>query len=124
MRREKRSVPFLNIGSSSLLMVFLVLCLVVFAVLTLTGAQGDYRFSQRLGERRTRYYTACNRAEETIAGLWETGVLPELTEPYSFQIPVDDRQALRVVLEPDEEDGYAVTVWQTVSTEEWIPEHS
>lgn len=67
MNKEKKSVPFLSIGSSSLLVVFLVLCLVIFAVLTLTGAQSDYRFSRQLADRRTAYYAACNQAEEQIA---------------------------------------------------------
>ena len=38
MNKEKKSVPFLSIGSSSLLVVFLVLCLVIVAVLTRTGS--------------------------------------------------------------------------------------
>ena len=64
MNKEKKSVPFLSIGSSSLLVVFLVLCLVIFAMLTLTGAQSDYRLSRQLADRRTAYYAACNQAEE------------------------------------------------------------
>lgn len=79
MNKEKKSVPFLSIGSSSLLVVFLVLCLVIFAMLTLTGAQSDYRFSRQLADRRTAYYAACNQAEEQIASLDAAGELKHMT---------------------------------------------
>lgn len=119
MNREKKSVPFLQIGSSSLLLVFLVLCLVIFAVLTLAGAQSDYRFSQRIADRRTAYYAACNQAEEEIARLSANGELAELSQDYSFTVPIDEGQALSVVLSPDGKGGCAVTSWETVQTEAW-----
>lgn len=119
--QRNKNAPFLNIGSSSLLVVFLVLCLVIFAVLTLTSAQSDYRFSQRLADRRTAYYAACNQAEEQIAALSADGTLSHLTEAYAFQVPIDERQALSVVLEPDGDGGFTVTSWQTVTTADWTP---
>lgn len=63
MEFKKKPAPFVNIGSSSLLVIFLVLCLVIFATLSLSGAQSDYQFSKKLADRRTDYYTACNQAE-------------------------------------------------------------
>lgn len=119
MNKEKKSVPFLNIGSSSLLVVFLVLCLVIFAVLTLTSAQSDYRFSERLAERRTAYYAACNQAEEQIAALDAAGKLQNMTESRSFQVQISDRQALFVELSPDNTGGYIVSAWQTINTGDW-----
>ena len=119
MNKEKKGVPFLNIGSSSLLVVFLVLCLVIFAVLTLTGAQSDYRFSRRLADRRTAYYAACNQAEEQIASLDAAGELKNMTESRSFQVQISDRQALFVELSPDDTDGYVISAWQTISTGDW-----
>ncbi|MBU3876617.1 hypothetical protein HGO97_012465 [Faecalicatena sp. AGMB00832] len=66
MESKKKSAPFVNIGSSSLLVIFLVLCLVTFATLSLSSAQSDYKFSKRLADRRTAYYTAANEAEEIL----------------------------------------------------------
>ena len=66
MGSKKKSAPFVNIGSSSLLVIFMVLCLVTFATLSLSSAQSDYKFSQRLADRRTDYYTASNQAEEVL----------------------------------------------------------
>lgn len=46
MKRNKQQSTFVNIGSSSLLIVFLVLCLTTFAILSLSSAQSDYSFSK------------------------------------------------------------------------------
>ena len=66
METNKKSTPFVNIGSSSLLVIFLILCLVTFATLSLSSAQSDYKFSQKLADRRTDYYAASNQAEEVL----------------------------------------------------------
>ena len=63
MKRNKQQTTFVNIGSSSLLIVFLVLCLTTFAILSLSSAQSDYSFSKRSAEHKTEYYEASSRAE-------------------------------------------------------------
>lgn len=63
MKRNKQQSTFVNIGSSSLLIVFLVLCLTSFAILSLSSAQSDYSFSKRSAEHKTEYYEASSRAE-------------------------------------------------------------
>ena len=44
---EKAPAPFFNIGASSLLVIFLILCLVTFAILTLTSAKSDADFAEK-----------------------------------------------------------------------------
>ena len=63
---EKAPAPFFNIGASSLLVIFLILCLVTFAILTLTSAKSDADFAEKLAHHKTNYYTACNTAESTL----------------------------------------------------------
>ena len=58
---------FVNIGSSSLLMVFLVLGLVVFAILSLSTAKSDSAFAEKQAAHRSEYYEACNTAEDIVA---------------------------------------------------------
>lgn len=71
MESKNKSTPFVNIGSSSLLVIFIVLCLVTFATLSLSSAQSDYSFSKKLADRRTDYYTASNQAEEILGSIDE-----------------------------------------------------
>ncbi len=63
MKSNKKTAPVINLGSSSLLVVFLVLCLVTFATLSLSSAQSNYTFSKKLSDRKTEYYTAVGQAE-------------------------------------------------------------
>ena len=56
MNKNKRKFGFVNIGTASLLVVFLTLCLVAFAMLSLSTAKNDYEFSKKLAERTTVYY--------------------------------------------------------------------
>lgn len=122
---KKKSFPITNIGSVSLMMIFIVLCLVTFATLSLSSATSDYHFSQKIAAHNTRYYEASNEASSRIAdielllekayaqspgnyfaaaqetlntsGLCET-TLDNKTLTAAFQIPVNDTQMLSVVL--------------------------
>ncbi len=63
MEKNKPQTSFINIGSSSLLVIFLTLCLSTFAVLSLSSAKNDYSFSERLAEHKKGYYEASAKAE-------------------------------------------------------------
>ena len=65
--KDKQQSYFVNIGSSSLLVIFLILCLVTFAILSLSSAKSDYTFSERLAEHKKAYYEASARAEDIVA---------------------------------------------------------
>lgn len=54
-------------GTTSLVLIFTVMMLVVFAVLALTSAQAGWRMTQRMAERTGNYYQAQNHAVETLA---------------------------------------------------------
>ncbi|MFW5677207.1 MAG: hypothetical protein ACOCNL_13245, partial [Acetivibrio ethanolgignens] len=69
MKQDKNTFSFVNIGLSSLLVVFLVLCLTTFALLSLSSAKSDYSLSRNIAEHRTNYYSASYKAEEILAHL-------------------------------------------------------
>ena len=64
--KDKQQSYFVNIGSSSLLVIFLILCLVTFAIISLSSAKSDYTFSERLAEHKRAYYEASARAEDIV----------------------------------------------------------
>lgn len=69
MKKDKNNSYFTAIGSSSLLVVFLVLCLVTFAILSLSSAKSDYSFTERLAEHKSSYYEASSKAEGVLADI-------------------------------------------------------
>ena len=64
---KKKSFPITNIGSVSLLMIFIVLCMVTFAVLSLSETISDKKFSVKMAKHTTQYYEASNLAEAKLS---------------------------------------------------------
>lgn len=74
MSFQKKSGPefHINVGSSSILLIFVILCLVSFATLSIVSANADAKLSRKVVERTTAYYEACNEAQADIASLDDT----------------------------------------------------
>lgn len=66
---KKFNFPITNIGSVTLMMIFIVLCMVSFAALSLSTAASDYQASQKSAKHVKEYYHASNQAEETLASI-------------------------------------------------------
>lgn len=66
MKKNKEQSSFVNIGSSSLLIVFVILCLATFAILSLSSAKSDYSLSERLASHKSQYYNASSKAESIL----------------------------------------------------------
>ena len=75
--RERFSPP--AVGGISLLVVFAVLCLTVFALLALTTVQADVRLADASAQAVEDYYAADCRAQEILARV-RNGETPENVE--------------------------------------------
>lgn len=89
MKKDKPQSSFVNIGSSSLLIIFLILSLVTFAVLSLSGAKSDYTFSEKLASHKTEYYKASNKAEKILKEIDETLAACAGTDSASYLAAVE-----------------------------------
>ena len=74
--RDRKNAPPAIVGGSSLIMVFAVLCLTVFTLLTLSTVQADRRLSEVTAEAVSAYYAADAEAERLFAEL-RSGTLPD-----------------------------------------------
>ena len=135
-QEEKSQKRFgMNIGSSSILLIFVILCLVSFAALSIVSANADHKLSRRILERTTAYYGACSQAEEALAAVDRTlsNIYSSSSseEEYfstagrtkSYTIPISDLQTLEVsidILYPSEEGGtfYNINCWRVLTTGE------
>lgn len=68
---KERKMPFLGIGAASIVLVLAVVCLSVFATLTLSSAKGDYTLSKKNLDRTSAYYQASNAANEQVGEIDE-----------------------------------------------------
>lgn len=56
----------MNIGSASLVLIFAVLCLTLFATLTLLSAKNEMNLTNKYSESVTQYYSSDSKAEENL----------------------------------------------------------
>ncbi len=132
-KRERESFSPPAIGGSSLLVVFGVLCLTVFALLSLSTVRADLRLAGTSRRAVTDYYAADNQAQEILARLREgesvDGVSSLSTEVadgswsevYSYAVPISDVRELQVEVRIDwnEPGKYEILRYQVVNTGDW-----
>lgn len=114
-KKEQFSVSAL--GGSSLLMVFGVLCLTVFALLCLSSVQAEWRLSQAAANSAAAYYDAENEAEEIFARLRLGEPVPGVEEKdgiHRYSCPISENSRLEVTLSKKGEN-WMVLRWQVVT---------
>ena len=120
MKQDKTfSMP--SVGISSLLVIFAVLCLTVFALLSVSTVQAQRRLADSTNQAVTGYYTAECTAHEILAELRSGGLPAAVTREgdiYTYACRITDNQALAVRVEVKDSD-YRILCWQAVSTADW-----
>lgn len=128
MRKRKG----LGVGSVSLVLIFSVLCLTIFALLTLSTARSDAALAERAAQTAKDYYAADTEGQFVCAKLLkalQSGEKPESVR--DTQITYDGNGAYYSVAAGD--DRYiAVAVsydgeilhWKEVSGENWTPDEN
>lgn len=137
------------VGGASILAVFAVLCLAVFALLTLLRAESDLRLSRKTAEVTEAYYQADSQGEKRVAALLPTfrqslgktqgerneameaaakqqkGDYDRKSEEITFRIPVSAGQFLTVVMKPtDRNPYYEIITWKEENRSEYDSQQS
>ncbi|GLC79144.1 short-chain dehydrogenase [Lacrimispora brassicae] len=133
-----------NIGTPSLILIFIVMCLITFGMLSLSAAKSEWNLAERNASAVTEYYRADGEGEafyqmvlEKAAQVREKSLDPqerkqfltrELGEAYhpeegtvTVQIPMERSQALSVelVLQPEEREDILISRWKVIMTEDY-----
>lgn len=135
MGNGKRTFPP-AVGGSSLLTVFAVLCLTVFALLALATVQADARLARSSVQAVENYYNADHAAQEILACLRTGAPLPEgctvqathgpghRGTHFSYTCPISAVQCLEVEAVVEDDGSYTVLRWQAGPAEEWESDES
>lgn len=116
--------PFI-LGGSSLLVIFAVLSLTVFALLSVSTVQADARLGDKSRAAIADFYEAEAEAETILARLRAGELPPEVTQEgsiYTYRCEISPTQALMVEVSITG-DQYTISRWQVVSTTQWQPDH-
>ena len=119
-----------HVGTSLILLIFMVLCLISFATLSLVNANADWRLTQKLYDRQLSINSASKEANAQIAvacaklmALRDESLsekdFDEKAEKLDLdnRYPVSDTQSLHVTLEPDYDapGAYRITEYRIVT---------
>jgi len=124
-----------NIGTSSLILIFIVLCLVTFGLLSLSNAKSDWNLAAKNKDAVAAYYEADAKGVEFVAMVdgivRETGGQPDrlkaaLNDYYreesgviATEIPMDFGQVLCVELQYAENLDYEILTWKVYNQDEY-----
>ena len=120
MESKKRFAPP-PVGGISLLVVFAVLCLTVFALLSLSTVQADVRLADASVRAVSDYYAADREAQEILARLRAGEFLEDVSiegDVYSYSCPISENRELKVEVRI-QGPAYTVLCWRAVPVEEW-----
>lgn len=120
----RRKNGFFGFGISSLLVIFAVLCLTVFAMLSVSTVQAHQRLSEKSIAADEGYYRADAAAQEVLAML-RNGENPENVtregDVYEYYCVISQSQALTVRVRVAGR-SYEILRWQVISTADWEAE--
>lgn len=115
--KERERIPPPAVGGSSLLVIFAVLCLTVFALLSLSTVQAEKRIADASIRSVEAYYEADLQAEKIFARLRAGEMVPGVTgaeDIYTYACSISENQTLMVTLKKTGE-SWTVLRWQAVA---------
>lgn len=136
-KEEKTRKIALGVGYVSVMLIFAVICLTIFAVLSFKAAMSTDSFNDRSGDFLRQYYAADTQAKQTLSKLNDSmqasrgsmfleeefqaaaseldGVTVMQTADgfsASYDVPINDRQVLAVAIHFDNNGEYLIEQWQ------------
>ena len=126
----------IGIGSASLILIFSVLCLTVFSLLTLSMANREKELSEKLRSSVENYYSSDNAAVDIAAKfrayskngeypfqINDVAISNKGEDRYSYSCPIDDRRS--IVVEFIGKDGEInILSWYETNIEKWSPDEN
>ncbi len=136
---KRRTEMGIHVGSASIVMIFAVLCLTVFATLSFQTASYEQKMAQKTADAAEAYYRADGAAEEIYQKIYlslkhgvdyaqlvkanETVNLNVVQQKdeilFSYAVPIDDTQELQVLLSFEENGVLRTEQWNVVTTAQW-----
>lgn len=120
--------PVTGTGSTLVVLVFTVLCLTIFALISLSSTRIDKSMAEAEARMVIGYYEADLLAECILADILEAVVIPtnlrginilsDGDSEVSFSCPISDNKELYVKMSIFE-DSYKIFEWRMRDTNEW-----
>ncbi len=137
VENKKSSKSGIGTGSVSLILIFAVLCLTIFALLTLSSAKAENDLAAKTAASISAYYAADAQAEHVFSALRSAmttnDAIPATIDDIAitaneegssshiaYFVPMDDAQQLSVILSYDQASAsFDILKWQIELASEW-----
>ena len=121
---HKKSFPIINMGTSLLLVVFIVICLIVFATLSLSSSLRDQKYTDLAYSHAQKQLKEIDQAiisHKDLSSLKNIEISLKDNNTYiSFKENIDQYQDLDVEIQlTQNQDRYKIIKWQEVTSKEW-----
>ena len=120
---HKKSFPIINMGTSLLLVVFIVICLIVFATLSLSSSLRDqnYYLAYSHAQKQLKEIDQAIISHKDLSSLKNIEISLKDNNTYiSFKENIDQYQDLDVEIQlTQDQDRYKIIKWQEVTSKEW-----
>lgn len=122
-----------NMGTPTLILIFMILCLVTFGMLSLSTAKSEWNLAQRNADSVTEYYRADKEGEAFYQMVLQSSLSGKPGDNYdsqtgiiSTQIPMKRSQSLSIELHvsPEQSGKIEVAQWKVIQTEDYEIDHS
>ncbi len=116
-KNKKKKNGGMGIGTSMVLVVFVLFCLITFAALSYVTSRADYNKSVAASQSVKDYYDACSRMEKRIVEI-DTSSLYGPGATFDYVEPIDDNRSLYVTLvyTGDEKNPFKISKWSSAAS--------
>lgn len=131
MSNHQEKLPITNIGITTIITAFIIVCLVTFASLSYVNALNDHKLSLRVAEHNDQYYSAYNLANQKIAEIadhletsykdYTNNGLSDISDEYVYEFEVGDNHILCVRIVPNVNQ---YTVLNELTPLEYLEKHA
>lgn len=129
---KQKKYPIVNLGTISLLTIFIILAMLTFATLTYMSARKDAKYNEQSMKSAIEYQTAVNTAYQEIAQIdqslytdFTVGTFlasPDTTYPINVAVSEDSKlEILLTAKNPEQNNGslYEITEFKKVNTKQF-----
>ena len=139
---RKNAPGFSNFGFSTILLAFVMICIVTIAALSLITASSDYKLSQKVADKNTAYYAAEKEAYEYLSQIdnilaqsyskaigansyykevekslqtLSNGSYERTSGTFSYTVPITENQDLEIKLRIRYPDNDTATMYEIIT---------
>lgn len=120
----------ISIGCPSLILIFIMMCLATFALLSLSSADGALKLAEKNANAVRDYYQADQEGERFVWAVNQGTVKPAQSSDdqnrqfFLKEIPMDFDRVLQIGIFADEEGKYRIQSWKVFNQKDYEIDNS